>query len=262
MSQTDSQAQQIAELKKRLEEEIEEKRELEALIGEKESEAECAAAWAQTASETVVVLEEQLDKVEAELDSALERLRAYENDENPWRSKEESFKHILEQLNESQTREAEMFQQAEDMQRTLVEVQAQLADRNDLCTRHEAEISKLKMELAAGEHCVSELVSECSSTASTWERYTKVKGDMDRTLGNHLATAGMNGYAAAVHQAPSIETYRLEDRAYELEQMLSQVETNLLEEKNKRAKLQDENESLHKYVLKLQEQLYSAQSAD
>ena len=42
MSQTDSQARQIAELKQRLEEEIEEKRELEALIGEKESEAECA----------------------------------------------------------------------------------------------------------------------------------------------------------------------------------------------------------------------------
>ena len=39
------------------------------------------AAWAQTASETVTVLEEQLDKAEAELDSALERLRAYENDE-------------------------------------------------------------------------------------------------------------------------------------------------------------------------------------
>lgn len=78
------------------------------------------------------MLEEQLDSLEVELDKALEKVRAYENDEwvmydcdicvtlghcrNPWRSKEESYKHILKQLMESETREAEMFQQAEDMQ--------------------------------------------------------------------------------------------------------------------------------------------------
>lgn len=109
---------------------------------------------------------------------------------------------------------------------------------------------------------MSELVSECSSTAATWEKYTKVKGDMDRTLGNHLATAGMNGFGGAGQQFNSIETYNLEDQVHELEQLLAQFETNLLEEKNKTAKLQDENESLHKYVLKLQDQLYNPQSAD
>ena len=92
-------------------------------------------AWAQTASDTVSALEEQLEVVESELGKALNRLQSFENDEcvpssktaidilacmhcfrNPWRSKEESFRHILQQLTESQTREAEMFQQAEDMQ--------------------------------------------------------------------------------------------------------------------------------------------------
>lgn len=38
-------------------------------------------AWAQTASETVAVLEEQLDEVEAALDKALDRLKQYENGE-------------------------------------------------------------------------------------------------------------------------------------------------------------------------------------
>jgi len=260
MSQTD-QARQIAELKQRLEEEIEERRNLEALIGEKESEAECAAAWAHTASETVTVLEEQLDKAEAELDSALERLHAYEHGENPWRSNEESFKHILEQLTESQTREAEMFQQAEDMQRTLMDVQTQLADRNDLCTKHEAEISKLKMALASREQGVSEMVSECSNTLSTWERYTKVNSDLNRSVGSLLETAGVNGYGIG-HPAPSIETYRLEDRVLQLEQQLADTETALLEDRNKIGKLQEENECLHKHLLKLQKHSYQTPSAD
>ena len=42
MSQSDSQARHIAELEQRLDQEIRQKEELEAIIGEKESEAECA----------------------------------------------------------------------------------------------------------------------------------------------------------------------------------------------------------------------------
>ena len=149
------QAQETAEVKEQLEFEIRQRKELEVLISEKESEAQCAVgfflrvafvvilfprwglqvAWAQTASDTVSALEEQLEVVESELDKALNRLQSYESDEcvpssktvidllaymhcsrNPWRFKEESFRHILQQLTESQTREAEMFQQAEDMQ--------------------------------------------------------------------------------------------------------------------------------------------------
>lgn len=42
MSQSDNQARHIAELEQRLDQEIRQKEELEAIISEKESEAECA----------------------------------------------------------------------------------------------------------------------------------------------------------------------------------------------------------------------------
>ena len=129
---------------------------------------------------------------------------------------------------------------------------------------YESEIARLKGEVSAGERRVNELVSECSTTASAWEEYNKVKGEMDRTLGNHLSSAGVNGDAAPPPQQfhSTIETYRLEDQIHELEQDLAQVQTGLLEERNQRAKLQEENESLHKYVLKLQEQLYNGHMAE
>lgn len=130
-----------------------------------------------------------------------------------------------------------------------------LVQSNELCTWYENEISRLKGELSAGERRVSELVSECSTTAQTWERYNNVKNEMDRTLTEHLTSTGMNGNNSGAHPMHSIEKYRLEDQIHELEQALARAEMQMLEEQDKRAKLQDENKELHNYIRMLQEQL-------
>ena len=132
-----------------------------------------------------------------------------------------------------------------------------------MCSVYESEIAKLKIELSAGERRVSELLSECASTASAWEEYNKLKGQMDRTLGNHLTQTGVNG-DGGVQQTnrPMDDFYRMEDQVHEMEQNLALMETSLLEERNRSAKLQEENTSLHNYVMKLQAQLYSGNVTD
>eukprot|EP00210_Caulerpa_lentillifera_P000402 g392.t1 len=250
----DSSSSTLFELQKELEA-AREKSKLDALvIQEKESEAQCAVAWAQTASETVTALETQLDEVENELEETQRELAKYKSSTTPPpKSKEDAIRSIVQQLQESQTREAEMFQQAEDMQRTLLEVQEQLAERIASCAQNEDQIKTLTENLNAALQRETNLVSQCQNTTSLWDTYNQVRSDMDRTLSSHLTAAGLKKQNGSMDKLSSVETFRLEEEVHELEMELARAENSLIEERNKRVKLEEENATLHKHILKLQQ---------
>lgn len=228
------------------------------------SEAECAIAWAEALQEVISVLELQLAKAETELEQCkleneiLRETPKLSPPPTPGRSAgATSLKSLVDQLQASQIEEARRQDKEKTVQQELSQAREEAARYRQEAARLKVESARLRADLQVERSHTQQMIAKTSELQGLLGHCTESQQMFEQQL-QKMSCREREGRAQVAElqrRVKEAEAQQNDEKVQWLEQRVAEAQAKAIEERNRAAKLSDENQNLHVERQKMQKLL-------